>query len=417
MTTKPEALRAFGDGLAGAVLDALTEAGHEARIVGGAVRDALMGRPVREVDVATTALPPQTIAVLKAAGFRAIPTGIEHGTVTAVGPGGAIEITTLRRDMEPDGRRARVVFGTDWRADAERRDFTINALSVDRAGGLHDPVGGLADIASGRLRFIGDPRARIAEDRLRAWRFLRFFAEIGTGAPDPAALTAVAAARPTMGRLSAERVAKELKRLIVAPRAVEAVGLAADTGLLVDVVGVPRPGVLARVVGFGENDPAHLLAALAAHIPEDAERIAAKLRLSGAERTAMVLLATHARVVEHDARRVLAATGARYPAVCRLASALSGAATDDPVWRARLALPDTDPVPAFPVRGADLVAAGVAPGPAVGAALTALERLWAEGDYRAGRDALIARLRDLSDGGGLDGPRRVRRDRCDRRDR
>ena len=172
------------------VLDALNGAGEEARIVGGAVRDLLLDEPVGDVDLATTALPPETIARGEAAGFKAVPTGIEHGTVTLVRDGASFEVTTLREDVETDGRRAKVVFGRDFVADALRRDFTVNALSLDREGAIHDYCGGLDDLAARRIRFIGDAGTRIREDYLRILRFFRFHARFGSGGPDSEGLSA-----------------------------------------------------------------------------------------------------------------------------------------------------------------------------------------------------------------------------------
>src|SRR3954470_1852935 len=199
MTTLPGPRRLLrgrvGEGALPRVLAVLDAEGEEARVVGGAVRNALLGAPLGDIDIATTALPQEVIRRVEAAGFKAVPTGFEHGTITVIAERRPFEVTTLREDVETDGRHATVAFGRDWRRDAERRDFTMNALSVARDGTVHDYVGGLADVAARRVRFIGDPASRIAEDYLRILRFFRFHAAYGEGAPDPAGLSACIAAR------------------------------------------------------------------------------------------------------------------------------------------------------------------------------------------------------------------------------
>ena len=196
------------------LLAVLDHAGEEARVVGGAVRDAMFGQPPREVDIATTAVPGTVIERVRAAGFKAVPTGIDHGTVTVIVDGTPFEVTTLRADIETFGRRAKVAFGRDWKVDAERRDFTMNALSVDRTGEVFDYVGGLPDIDARRVRFIGDPAKRIAEDYLRILRYFRFVARYGTGPADPATLSAIRHGVRGLAGLSAERVWRELTGIL-----------------------------------------------------------------------------------------------------------------------------------------------------------------------------------------------------------
>ena len=225
------------DGEIARLLALLDRDGEEARVVGGAVRNALMGLPVGEIDVATTAVPEEVVRRVEAAGCKAVPTGIEHGTVTVVIDGKPFEVTTLRQDVETFGRKAKVVFGRDWKADAERRDFTINALSVSADGKMYDYVGGLADIAARRVRFIGEPSARIAEDYLRILRFFRFHAWYGEGAPDAAGLHACIAARAGLETLSRERVRMELLKLLLAPHATPTLAVMAEAGLLGTVLG------------------------------------------------------------------------------------------------------------------------------------------------------------------------------------
>lgn len=272
------------------LLAVLDRDGEEARVVGGAVRNALLGVPIAEIDVATTAVPEEVVRRVEGAGFKAVPTGIEHGTVTVVIDKHPFEVTTLRRDVETYGRHARVAFGRDWRADAERRDFSMNALSVGRDGAIYDYVGGLDDLAHRRVRFIGDPRKRIEEDYLRILRFFRFDAAYGTSEhPYTEGIAACIAGRDGLDQLSRERVRMEMMKLVVAPHAMPSLISMADAGLLLRVLG--------GVSWFGsfENmakaeaamgltaDPVRRLGALAVAIPEDAERLWEKLRLSNSE--------------------------------------------------------------------------------------------------------------------------------------
>ena len=271
------------------LLDVLNADGEEARAIGGAVRDTLIGREPSEIDVATTALPAEVTRRVEQAGFKAVPTGIDHGTITVVIASQPFEVTTLREDVETFGRKAIVRFGRDWRADAERRDFTINALSASRDGTVHDYVGGLADLKARRIRFIGNAAMRIAEDYLRILRFFRFHAAYGEGPPDAAGLSAAIASREGLERLSRERVRMELMKLIPAPRSVAALGIMAEAGILGPVLGgVPLlPGFAAMIAAEDAlglaRDPVRELGALAVQIVEDAERLWQRLRLSNAE--------------------------------------------------------------------------------------------------------------------------------------
>src|ERR1700694_3828274 len=219
------------------VLALLNGGGEEARVVGGAVRNALLQIPIGDVDIATTALPAEVIRRAKAAGIKSVPTGIEHGTVTLVVDAQPFEVTTLREDTETFGRKARVAFGRDWVRDAERRDFTVNGLSVDADGVVHDHVGGVDDVFAKRVRFIGDPNQRIAEDYLRILRFFRIHAAYGAGEPDRAGYLACIAARAGLASLSAERVRMEMLKLMVAQGAPSAITAMADGGLLLPVFG------------------------------------------------------------------------------------------------------------------------------------------------------------------------------------
>ncbi len=258
--------------------------GEEARVVGGAVRNALIGSPIHEIDVATTAVPEEVVRRVQAAGFKAVPTGIEHGTVTVVVDGHPFEVTTLRRDVETYGRHAKVAFGRDWKADAERRDFTINALSATRDGAVYDYVGGLADLAARRVRFIGEPKQRIEEDYLRVLRFFRFHAAYGSSEhPDAAGLAACIAGREGLDKLSRERVRMETMKLVVAPHAVPTLIAMTDAGLLLRVLGgvsylasFENMAKVEAAIGL-KADPVRRLGALAVAVAEDAERLWQKI--------------------------------------------------------------------------------------------------------------------------------------------
>src|SRR5215831_13318057 len=244
-------------------LSILNNGGEEARVVGGAARNALMGLPLSDIDIATTAPPDEVLRRAEAAGVRAVPTGIDHGTVTLVADGMPFEVTTLRQDVETFGRKAKVAFGRDWKADAERRDFTMNALSITADGVIHDYVGGLADLEAGRVRFIGDPARRIAEDYLRILRFFRFQASYAHGAPDPAGLHACIVARDGLRNLSRERVRAELMKLLVAPYAVATLVVMTEAGFTTLLLGgVAQLASFANMIKVEE----------AAAIPPDAVR-------------------------------------------------------------------------------------------------------------------------------------------------
>src|SRR5689334_12204093 len=271
------------------LLSVLDRDGEEARVVGGAVRNALLGEPVAEFDVATTAVPDEVVSRVAAAGFKPVPTGIAHGTVTVVIDKHPFEVTTLRKDVETYGRHAMVEFGRDWKADAERRDFTINALSVTRDGVVYDYAGGLDDLAHRRVRFIGDPTKRIEEDYLRILRFFRFHAAYGAGHPDAAGLAACIAARKGFDQLSRERVRMELLKLLVATHATATLAVMAYAGLLLVVLGgvsyladFENVAKVEATIG-ATPDPVRRLGALGVVIAEDAERLWQKLRLTNNE--------------------------------------------------------------------------------------------------------------------------------------
>lgn len=376
------------------ILDILDRDGEEARVVGGAVRNALIGQPVQEIDVATTAQPDEVLRRAAQAHLRAVPTGIDHGTVTLVADGTPYEVTTLREDVETYGRKAKVEFGRDWRRDAERRDFTINALSLSRDGVVHDYVGGLADLEARRVRFIGDAGQRIAEDYLRILRFFRFHAAYGEGEPDPAALHACIAGRDGLSSLSRERVRMELLKLVVARRASDAVQVMANSGILVTILGgVPYLVSFQRMTAIETSlnqppDAIRRLSALAVAIQEDAERLFERLRLSNAEHDRLRSLADGWwRVVPdqmspQEGRALLYRLGAlRFTDRVLLAWSRSQDGPDDPAWRDLVGLPARWQAPACPIMAADLIARGLAKGPALGAALRDAEAAWIAADF------------------------------------
>ncbi len=364
------------------VLDALPEA----RIVGGAVRDALAGRKVADIDLATPRLPDDVAAALTKAGIRSVPTGLRHGTLTAVVEGRGFEITTLRRDVATDGRRATVAFATDWREDAARRDFTINAMSMTRDGTVFDYFGGIEDLRAGVLRFVGDPATRIAEDYLRIPRFCRFFARYGAGAPDSAALAAIRGGIAGLAGLSVERVWSELSGLLSVPDPGAAVVLMADLGILSALLpeGAAPEGLLQLIAAGAPVDPVLRLAAL---LTGDAAAVAVRLKLSVADRDRLVALRLPLTVgpADDDAalRRALADTE---PAVLIGRAWLAA----EPALRARLA---AMPRPVFRMVGRDVVALGVPAGPRVGALLRDLRAWWMERGCVDGKPECMAELR------------------------
>ncbi len=381
------------------VLKLLEDAGYEARVVGGAVRNALLGTPVRDLDVATTATPDQVIAAAEAAALHVVPTGLKHGTVTIVVDREPIEVTTLREDVATDGRHAQVRFTTVWQADAARRDFTINALYCAADGTIHDPLGGYRDIVSRSVRFIGDPNARIGEDYLRILRFFRFSAEYGTAAIDRVGLKACIQMRHGLRRLSGERIRQEVVKLLVAPRMPEAMQAMRDYGLLGEVLpAVPRLGHLARLAGHEPRGSAMLrLACLALSAREDVERISKTLRLSNADKAILENLSAVIAVRDAPslkmAKRWLYGIGREaYSDRMLYLTTQSFRSLGDPRWRALEDLPRTWRRPTFPLAGRDAIAAGATPGPAIGRLLRALEAEWIESDYALTREELLEKL-------------------------
>lgn len=367
-----------------AVLDALEAAGGPGcvRFVGGCIRNALMGQPVDDIDLSTTLAPEAVVAALKAAGLKSVPTGLAHGTVTAIARRQPFEITTLRQDVSTDGRNATVAFTEDWDQDAARRDFRLNALYADRTGRIFDPTGqGLADAAAGRIVFVGDPGTRIREDYLRILRFFRFHAWYGRGDPDAAGLAACTALHAGMARLSAERVSKELLKLLAAPDPRVAVRAMSESGVLGQIMPVPVSLVRFEAMVAVSGDVALRLSALLPETTEAVMKAAVALRLSNALRNRLIdavsdslaPTATGAdiRAMLYRAERQavldrLARTAADHPDADL--GPLSGIARD---W----------PIPRLPVGGREVARAGIAAGPDTGRILKAFEDGWIADDF------------------------------------
>lgn len=392
-----------------AVFAALLAEGADARAVGGAVRNALMGTPVKDIDIATTALPDDVMRLAKKAGLHAVPTGIEHGTVTIIAQHVPFEITTLRRDIETFGRHARVTFTTDWREDALRRDFTMNALYCDADGTVHDPIGGYGDLAARRVRFIGDAHARIREDFLRILRFFRFSAQYGNGVPDAEGLAATIAERSGLADLSSERVRAELLLLLAAPAAVEVVRVMDEARILEPWIGTPANiERLARLADIEtaiqrEGDPVLRLAALARDDDlKDPTRLQDRLRLSTVEAAQLARAGERDPALEpgpdeHAAQAFLY----RHGADSFIDGALMAwARSSDPPYDAKrtrhIHLPQRWQVPELPVRGSDLLELGVPAGPEVGRLIAAFEDWWIAQDFPSDPERVHAKLSELA---------------------
>ena len=375
------------------VLALLDTDGEEARVVGGALRNAFLGRPVLECDIATTATPETVMARAAAAGLRAIGTGIAHGTVTLVVNGTPFEVTSLREDIETYGRHAKVRFSRDFASDARRRDFTMNALSMTRDGTLYDYVGGLGDLEARRLRFIGDPVARIREDYLRILRFFRFAADYAEGPLDNAALQAAMAEREGLYLLSRERIRNEILKLLAARRAGEVTRIFCETGLLGSLLAsAPNPVRLENLLRATAEDPPDAmlrLAALCVNVAEDAQRLRTCLRLSNQEhqrleRMAEAFVPLHGLTLPpppQNLLRLLFRHGrqAACDALC-LAQAEAGMEFAAH-WREAILYLRAAEEPRLPFSGADLLARGVPNGRAIGATLKDLQQRWIEAGF------------------------------------
>ncbi|HWF75825.1 MAG TPA: CCA tRNA nucleotidyltransferase [Caulobacteraceae bacterium] len=396
-----------------AVIEALEAAGGAgcARFVGGCVRNAILKQPISDIDIATTLTPEQVAEALSRAGLKAVPTGVEHGTVTAVAGNHPFEITTLRRDVETDGRRAVVAFTTDWAEDAMRRDFRLNALYADPNGKLYDPTaGGLADARAGRIVFVGDAETRIREDALRILRFFRFTAWYGRGEPDAAGLAACAGLRGLIGALSAERVSAELLKLLAAEDPRPAVRLMAQAGVLGEAL--PEAAGLARFERLVAIETEMLftedaLLRLASLLPDDpvaGAALAERLRLSNAQRDRLVAAldpdpALKSWMSPKETRQLVYRLGV--DAFCDRVT-LAWAASERPAatvqWRALLPTARGWTAPKFPLSGDEVMAAGVPKGPLIGEVMREVEAWWVESDFPADKLALIERLKAVAQG-------------------
>ena len=383
------------------VIETLGAAGHTARAVGGCVRDAVLERPIGDIDLATDARPETVTACLEAAGLKVVPTGIAHGTVTAVVKGRPVEVTTLRTDVETYGRHARVEFTDDWRADARRRDFTMNALYADLDGSIYDPVGGYDDLKAGVVRFIGDARARITEDALRILRYFRFLAWFGHGHRDNEAMEACAALRGSLRILSAERVSAELLKMLAADDPIPAVRAMAAAGVTNELfekpLSVERLARLAALEAqYAEPDAIRRLAGWLDAGAAYARHCGQALRLSNAQQERLAGLANPLpdlppAMGEHEVRRLLYHWGRQRLIDVALLAMADGTARDLP-----LAPMGVLPVPRLPVQGRDVLALGVPAGPKVGAIIHAFEDWWVKADFPADKAQVRARLAALA---------------------
>ena len=374
-----------------ALLRALGAADGETRFVGGCVRDTLLGLEVSDVDLATKLAPEEVMRRLKRAHIKAVPTGIAHGTVTAVPRGGPVEVTTLRRDVSTDGRRATIAYTDDWREDAARRDFTINALSVDPESlAVYDYFDGEEDLAEHRVRFIGDPLTRIAEDHLRILRFFRFHARFGRGEPDAAGLEACAARANDLMALSRERIADELLKLLALPAPHPTVALMVERGILRPVLPEIGPDGAERLARLVEHEkaagleaaPIRRLAALLPADPDAAASVAARLRLSRKAAKRLVSAAERSPGDRSDPRALAYRIGAD-EAVDRLLL-LTG---EERIPAGDIGRLSRWTRPRFPLSGGDLIAMGLEPGPIVARTLQAIEREWIAGGFPAEDEA------------------------------
>jgi len=409
------------------VFQALTAKGHEARAVGGCVRDSLLAAlthnetddprsgkvgEAADIDIATTSSPEETVRLAETAGLRTVPTGLAHGTITIIADATPYEVTTLRRDVETDGRHADVAFTSDWAVDAARRDFTINALYANPDGSLFDPLNALPDLRARRVRFVGDPHQRIREDYLRILRIFRFFARFGKGRPEHESLEACVSERAGLGRLSRERIGHEMLRLLVARGATSTLAVMAENGLLTEVLPVaPTIERFARYAALEEKlnlqaiHPAMRLAALTIAVDENAQRIGDALRLSNEQTRILVQWA--------DALRRAKDTGKERPDVDRTSilkrllyrlgkddyrrkilidAALAADHLDFAEISHELNLPERWTPPRFPIAGHDLLALGMSPGPELGDCLSALEIDWITSDFSLTESQLKERV-------------------------
>lgn len=391
------------------VFEAIEQGGDQARAVGGAIRNTLLGEPVSDIDIATTARPDHVVERAESAGLKAIPTGIDHGTITVISKGMPYEVTTLREDVETFGRQAKVAFGSSWVEDARRRDFTMNAIYADRYGEIHDPLDGLKDCLDRRVRFIGEATERIREDYLRILRFFRIHAAYGRGTPDETGLSACIREREGLRHLSAERIGMEMKKLVAAPAAADAVSLMEDSGLLeITTGGVSRIAdyrALRGLDAFADEtrSPELAFAVLSGFVDEDLDRLADRFRLSNAERKLMHGALAAATEIDrlslpYPTRKLLYRFGRKAVVdgilwVWALARARTGHEPDELPYQAALKECRQAEVPVFPLKGADLIRAGHKPGPQLGKTLSGLEETWIDTGFLLDAAALLERCK------------------------
>lgn len=370
-----------------AVMRVITQAGGEVRVAGGAIRNSLLGVPISDVDLATTMLPEDVMRVCKAAGFAVHPTGLAHGTVTVVNKGQPFEVTTLRLDVETDGRRAVVAFTDDWQEDALRRDFTINAMYCDTVGKIYDFTNGYTDVLRKRVKFVGAASGRIKEDYLRILRFFRFHARFGKGAPDKAGLAACVKLKSGLKKISAERIHSEMIKLLVAPRAIETLKIMAASSVLKTIL--PYTDEWRVIIRLPEDSLLRLF--ILAKKPNELKD---RLRLSSSEalRISNLIAAPELspKFSQPEQRALLYQIGvATWLDAVHVAWARSHAKLP---WQALLDLPKRWPIPKFPVTGKDLLAAGVQSGPTMGDVLQQLEDWWVASDFAPTREELLQRI-------------------------
>lgn len=383
-----------------AVIAALSANGAVVRFVGGCVRDAVIGREVcGDIDLATPDPPETVMGLLEAAGLRALPTGLDHGTVTALAHGQPIEITSLRRDVETDGRHAQVAFTDDWAIDAARRDFTMNALFCDPDGALYDPTGGLDDARAGRVRFVGDAGRRIDEDVLRSLRFFRFYAQFGQAPADQEALDACRAKASRLAVLSGERVGAETLKLLAAPDPTPALELMIESGVAAALIPqITATGSLAGLCRLDDGDALRRLALLLRRGNGGADRVAERLRLSNAQRDRLAAMTEPPLEIGADIdlaaqRRALYRIGAE---LFTDLAYLAWAETEKPCFGAMLETARDWRAPTLPIGGGDVMALGVDSGPEVGRLLKAIEDWWISGDFKADRETALEKLAALA---------------------
>lgn len=380
------------------IMRVIADAGGEARFVGGCVRDALLERPVTDVDMACTLPPERGMAVLEGEGIRVFSTGLAHGTITALCDGQTFEMTTLRRDVSTDGRWAEVAFTDNWREDAARRDFTMNALYADARGELYDYFGGIEDAKAGRVRFIGEAGQRIAEDGLRILRFFRFYAHYGTPPIDPVGLAACAEHAPMLEQLSGERIQTEMLKLLAAPQADEVLGTMRQQGILAHIA-LPEPN-MALLRGMSCADPVLRLAALLYGQKEEAiEQVLQRWRLPNAVKARLrSVTKANMRVMlqwdEWEQKKAIRQWGK--DVFCdRVRLAIAAYPDHAQPLGKMLELAERWQVPSFPVTGENLLAAGVPQGKALGEWLRKLESIWEEAHYTPDKKALLHNLAKL----------------------